>query len=155
MLRDKVERLLADGFAAGEIRDAVLAESGEQRAALWRLRERIPEAERASGGTVKHDIAVRVACIADFLERAEPALRAIAPYRPSVYGHIGDGNLHFNLRPPPGQTLEEFRVGSADVLTRCVHDLTAALGGSFSAEHGVGILKIGELSATRRRRLSP
>ncbi len=150
-LRDKVAQLLADGFAAGEIHDAVLAESGEQRAALWRLRERIPEAERASGGTVKHDIAVRIARIPELLERAEPALRAIAPFRPSVYGHIGDGNLHFNLRPPEGLTLEELRAGSAAALSRSLHDLTAALGGSFSAEHGVGILKVDELERYETR----
>jgi FAD/FMN-containing dehydrogenase len=144
-LREKLEGILAGGLDAGEIVDGVLAESGPQREALWRLRERVPEAERRDGGSVKHDVSVRISRVPEFLERAAPALAAIAPHRLSVYGHIGDGNVHFNLLPPAGQTLEAFGAQAADALSRCVHDLAAELGGSFSAEHGIGILKAHEL----------
>jgi D-lactate dehydrogenase (cytochrome) len=144
-LRQKLERILEGGIEEGEIEDGVLAESGPQRDALWRLRERIPEAERRDGGSVKHDVSVRISRVPEFLARAEPRLAAIAPHRLSIYGHIGDGNLHFNLLPPPGQTVDAFRAQSAEPLSRCVHDLAAELGGSFSAEHGIGILKAHEL----------
>jgi D-lactate dehydrogenase (cytochrome) len=144
-LRAQLERVLVTGLAAGEILDGTIAESGAQRSELWLLRERVPEAERRDGGSLKHDIAVRIARIPEFVERAEPALMALAPHRLSIYGHIGDGNLHFNVLPPEGQAFEEFRAGPADALTACVHDLAAVIGGSFSAEHGVGILKVHEL----------
>jgi len=144
-LRALAERILAAGLEAGEIVDGALAESGSQRADFWRLRERVPEAERREGGALKHDVAVRIARLADFLERAEPALHAIMPHRVSVFGHIGDGNLHFNLLPPVGQSLDAMRASAGERLTACVHDVAAALGGSFSAEHGVGALKVREL----------
>lgn len=145
VLREKLERVLASGFEDGEIEDGVLAESGPQRDALWLLRERVPEAERRDGGSVKHDISVRISRVPEFLERAEPALANIADHRLSIYGHIGDGNLHYNLLPPPGRSIETFRAGDSEALSRCVHDIAASLGGSFSAEHGVGILKAHEL----------
>ena len=144
-LRAAVERVVAAGLEAGEVVDAVLAESGAQRAALWRLRERVPEAERREGGALKHDVAVRISRLAELLERAEPALRALAPHRTSIFGHIGDGNLHFNLLPPSGQDFEPFRAAAGDELTGSLHELVASLGGSFSAEHGVGVLKVAEL----------
>jgi FAD/FMN-containing dehydrogenase len=144
-LRDKLERVLAAGLAAGEILDGTLAESEAQRRALWLLRERVPEAERRDGGSVKHDVSVRIGQIAEFVERAEPALACIAPHRLSIYGHIGDGNLHFNVLPPTGQSIDEFRVRCAAAASECVHDLAASMCGSFSAEHGVGVLKAAEL----------
>ncbi len=144
-LRAKLERILSTGLDEGDVVDGTIAESGAQRAALWRLRERVPEAERRNGGSVKHDVSVRISQIPEFIARAEPALARIAPHRLSIYGHIGDGNLHFNLLPPAGQTLEAFRGGPADELSACVHDVAASLGGSFSAEHGVGLLKVHEL----------
>ena len=145
VLRDKLERILVGALDDGEIEGGVIAESGQQRAGLWLLRERVPEAERRDGGAVKHDVCVRISSIPAFMERAEPALCPIAPHRSSVFGHIGDGNLHFNLLPPEGGSFEEFRSRSAEALSSCVHDLAAQLGGSFSAEHGVGILKTREL----------
>jgi D-lactate dehydrogenase (cytochrome) len=144
-LAAKLERILAIGAEQGEVEDGVVAESGAQRAALWLLRERIPEAERRDGGSVKHDVSVRIASIPEFLARAEPALARIAPHRLSIYGHIGDGNLHFNVLPPAGQALAPFRAAHGAAFSECVHDLAAALGGSFSAEHGVGLLKVPEL----------
>jgi D-lactate dehydrogenase (cytochrome) len=144
-LRAKLERVLATGLAAGEIVDGTIAESEAQRRALWLLRERVPEAERRAGGSVKHDVSVRIGRIPEFLARAEPALARIAPHRLSIYGLIGDGNLHFNVLPPAGQSIDAFRAGPAEALSTCVHDAAAALDGSFSAEHGVGILKAHEL----------
>jgi FAD/FMN-containing dehydrogenase len=94
---------------------------------------------------VKHDVSVRISQIPSFIARAEPALTAIAPHRVSIYGHIGDGNLHFNLLPPEGTSLAAFRDGPAERLSAAVHEIAAAMGGSFSAEHGVGVLKVGEL----------
>jgi FAD/FMN-containing dehydrogenase len=110
-LRAKLERVLATGLAAGEIVDGTIAESEAQRRALWLLRERVPEAERRAGGSVKHDVSVRIGRIPEFLARAEPALARIAPHRLSIYGHIGDGNLHFNVLPPAGQSIDAFRAG--------------------------------------------
>jgi D-lactate dehydrogenase (cytochrome) len=146
VLHAKLTRVLATGLDAGEVLDGAIAESEAQRRALWLLRERVPEAERRDGGSAKHDVSVRIGRIPEFLERAEPALRGIAPHRLSIYGHIGDGNLHFNVLPPEGQSLEAFRAEHGDAVSTCVHDLAAALDGSFSAEHGVGILKAHELT---------
>jgi FAD/FMN-containing dehydrogenase len=145
-LQEKLTRVLETGLAAGEILDGTLAESEAQRRSLWLLRERIPEAERRGGGSVKHDVSVRIARLAEFIARAEPALEAIAPHRLSIYGHIGDGNLHFNVLPPQGQGTDAFRAAHGAALSSCVHDLAAALGGSVSAEHGVGILKVADLA---------
>jgi D-lactate dehydrogenase (cytochrome) len=144
-LRSTAERILAAGLEAGEIEDGALAASEAQRVDFWHLRERVPEAERREGGALKHDVAVRISRLPDLLARVAPALRAIAPHRVSVFGHIGDGNLHLNLLPPEGQALEAFRASVGERLTVCVHDAAAALGGSFSAEHGVGVLKVREL----------
>ena len=147
-LRNVLERILTGGIESGDVLDGVIAESGPQRAALWTLRERVPEAERVDG-SVKHDISVRISDVPRFIELAAAELPRIAPHRVSVYGHIGDGNLHYNLLPPQGSTIAEFRERSADVLSHAVHDLAARLGGSFSAEHGVGVLKAGELERYR------
>jgi D-lactate dehydrogenase (cytochrome) len=144
-VRAKLERILASGMEDGDVLDGTVAESGAQRAELWRLRERIPEAERSNGGSVKHDISVRISLIPEFIARAEPELAAIAPHRLSIYGHVGDGNLHFNVLPPDGVGLAAFRDGAGGVLSDRVHELAAELGGSFSAEHGVGILKAHDL----------
>jgi FAD/FMN-containing dehydrogenase len=145
-LRAKLMRVLATGLEAGEIVDGAIAESEAQRRSLWLLRERVPEAERRDGGSVKHDVSVRIGRIPELIARAEPALRGLAPHRLSIYGHIGDGNLHFNVLPPLGQGIEAFRAESGAALSTCVHDVCAELDGSFSAEHGVGILKVGELA---------
>jgi len=145
-LHEKLTRVLEAGLAAGDILDGTLAESEAQRRSLWLLRERVPEAERRDGGSVKHDVSVRIARIPEFIARAEPELARIVPHRLSIYGHIGDGNLHFNVLPPLGQGIDAFRAKHGAELSSCVHDLAASLGGSFSAEHGVGVLKVRELA---------
>ncbi len=146
VLHAKLERILAAGLDAAEVIDGTLAASEAQRRALWLLRERVPDAERRDGGSVKHDVSVRIGRIAELIARAEPALQRIGPHRLSIYGHIGDGNLHFNVLPPAGQSVAEFRARSAEPMSACVHDVAASLGGSFSAEHGVGVLKTRELA---------
>lgn len=145
-LRAILEEILQEGMDAGEIVDGVVAESGPQRRAFWRIRESIPEAERRDGGSVKHDISVRVSRIPEFLEEAERALHSIAPHRLSVFGHVGDGNLHYNVLPPMGGSLEAFKGGPAQRISDAVHDLAVRLGGSFSAEHGIGVLKRDDLA---------
>jgi FAD/FMN-containing dehydrogenase len=144
-LHAKLVRVLETQLSAGDVRDAAVAESEAQRRALWQLRERVPEAERRDGGSVKHDVSVRISRISEFIARAQRELETIAPHRLSIYGHIGDGNLHFNVLPPAGQSIEAFRAAAGDAFSERVHDLAASMGGSFSAEHGVGLLKKPEL----------
>ena len=144
-LRRTVEAALEAGLEQGNIVDGVLAGSGRQRDGLWRLRESIPEAERHSGGSVKHDISVRVSAVPQFIDEAQQRLDALGPCRLSVFGHLGDGNLHFNLRPPPGAALADFAAGLAETMSAALYDLAVRMGGSFSAEHGIGVLKRGEM----------
>jgi D-lactate dehydrogenase (cytochrome) len=144
-LRVVLEQVLKEGIKTGEIVDGILAESGPQRTTLWELRESIPEAERRDGGSVKHDISVQISRIPEFIEEAGRVLHAIAPHRLSVFGHVGDGNLHYNVLPPMGEALEAFKEGPAEQMSSALHDLAVSLGGSFSAEHGVGVLKRDEL----------
>lgn len=130
--------------------DAVLAETLAQRTDFWRLREKIPVAERAAGGSVKHDVAVMLASVPELAERASRAVLAKFPtVRLSLYGHLGDGNLHFNILAPATEDAMAFRTRNAEQLSKLVHATAAELNGSFSAEHGVGQLKRGLLAATK------
>ncbi len=144
-LRTVLEQILETALEMGEILDGVIAESGPQRDALWMLRESIPEAERYDGGSVKHDVSVRVSRIPAFIREAEAALNSIAPHRVSVFGHIGDGNLHYNLLPPRGSTLQAFDDDAVRDLSPAIYELVNRMSGSFSAEHGIGVLKRDEL----------
>jgi FAD/FMN-containing dehydrogenase len=142
----EVERALAAMIDAGLARDATLAQSGEQARALWALREGIAEAQRREGPNIKHDISVPVSAVPRFLDDAAAALTAALPgVRFVTFGHLGDGNLHYNLAGPAGVDAESF-MESAAVASRIVHDLVAAAGGSISAEHGIGQYKRGELA---------
>jgi FAD/FMN-containing dehydrogenase len=135
-LREGVERVLFECAEAGALQDAVVAQSVEQARALWRIRETIPEAQFTN---VKHDISVPVSRTPVFIERAGAALRAAFPQaHPYIFGHVGDGNLHYNVGPP---VLLERR----EAVNRIVYDTVAALGGSISAEHGLGQLKRAEI----------
>jgi len=139
------ERLLEQRIERGTVRDAVLTRSERERAALWKLRESIPEAQRHEGASLKHDISLPVAALPDFVARAAPWISANVPDgRLVAYGHVGDGNLHFNVSQLPGADRERF-LARADGVRRAVHDLVREFGGSFSAEHGIGVLKVGEL----------
>ncbi len=139
-----VEALFEEGFAAGEVLDGHVAQSEAQRAAFWALRETIPEANRRIGAVASHDIALPLSEIPGFLEEAGARLAGLGPLRVNAFGHLGDGNLHYNQFPPAGETRAAWAHLAAGA-SRIVHDLTVARGGSFSAEHGVGRLKVGDL----------
>ena len=125
--------------------DAVVAQSGDQAARLWSLRENISEAQRREGPNIKHDISLPVSAIPDFLQQCDAALaRAFPGSRLVVFGHLGDGNLHYNLSAPEGVMAQSF-LANAEAANRIVHDCVARFHGSFSAEHGVGQLKRAEL----------
>jgi FAD/FMN-containing dehydrogenase len=133
-----VETALGEAFERDLVRDAVVASGSAQVAALWALREGISEAQNREGPSLKHDITVPVSRIPAFIERTDRALRAAVPgIRIVAYGHVGDGNLHYNLSKPVGSDDEAFRA-RADELARVVYDSTASFAGSISAEHGLG-----------------
>lgn len=136
-----LEQALHAAAADALVDDAALPASEAQAAALWALRENIAEAQKIEGISIKHDIAVPVSCIAEFIARADAALRAVFPLlRIVCFGHIGDGNLHYNQSRPEAQSNGEFIAQTAAV-NRIVHGLAHELGGSISAEHGLGQLK--------------
>ena len=141
-----MERALGEALSDGLILDAVIAETEARRAELWRLREAIVEGQRLRGGSVKHDVAVKVADVPAFIAEASRALRVHEPLIGIVpFGHLGDGNIHFNLIPPPGADNAAFQVRAPE-FNRLVHDVVARFGGSVSAEHGIGQLRRGELA---------
>ena len=140
-----VEYWLHARLEAGEVLDAVIAQSETQAAKLWSLRENISEAQKIEGISIKHDIAVPVSAIPAFLEQADAALAAAFPgIRVVAFGHVGDGNLHYNLSKPDAQENTHF-IDSQPAVNRIVHDTVDALNGSISAEHGIGQLKREEL----------
>jgi FAD/FMN-containing dehydrogenase len=144
-LEGVLEEILAAALARGTVLDAVLTRSERERAALWKMRESIPEAQRREGAGLKHDISLPVAALAEFVERASPWLAAHVPDGQLVaYGHVGDGNLHFNLTQRAGTDREAFLARGEEV-KRAVHELVREFSGSFSAEHGIGRLKVSEL----------
>jgi len=144
-LRADLESLLEAAFEEGLVEDAVFAESGQQAESLWNLRESIPEAQKHEGGSIKHDISVPVSRVAEFIAKASEAVVAAMPgLRPCPFGHMGDGNIHFNLTQPEGMDAKEY-LGHWHEMNRIVHDIAVDMGGSFSAEHGVGKLKVDEL----------
>ncbi len=142
-----LERLLADALASGLGDDAVLAASEAQADAFWRIRDSISEAERAQGPATQHDISVPVAAMPRFMIEAAAACEARFPgTHASGFGHLGDGNVHFHVRAPAGAEAERWYEEAAPVVTRFVHDLVTAAGGSISAEHGIGQMKRDELA---------
>jgi FAD/FMN-containing dehydrogenase len=144
-LRESIEAELAAAMESGCISDAALASSEAQRELFWRLRETIPEAQRREGASIKHDISVTTSELPRFIQEGAQLLVKLAPQaRLVAYGHLGDGNLHFNLTRPDTGDEAQF-LARAPEIHRAVHDLVASYGGSFSAEHGIGQLKRGEL----------
>jgi len=149
-LEERLQDFLAAEIEAGRVRDAVLAQSGAQAQAFWFLRESVPAAQTREGASLKHDVSLPVAGLASFAAEAARRLAALAPGARIVgYGHVGDGNLHFNLSPPPGtprgSPAERAFLAAEPAVRQAVHELVAGHGGSFSAEHGIGRLKVGEL----------
>jgi FAD/FMN-containing dehydrogenase len=140
-----VEQALGAALERETVRDVVVAHSGEQAEALWALRENIAEAQRLDGPNIKHDISLPVSAIPPFLDEARMGLAAALPgIRFVTFGHLGDGNLHYNLAAPEGIAPEMF-LTATPAANRIVHDLVAAHGGSISAEHGIGQQKREEL----------
>lgn len=141
-----VERILAGALEDGAIADAVIAASEAQAEAFWRIRESISEAERATGPAAQHDISVPVEAMPRFMVEAAAACDARFPgSRASGFGHLGDGNIHFHVRAPKGVDASRWFADEAPVVTRFVDDLVVAVGGSISAEHGIGQMKLSEL----------
>jgi len=140
-----LEEALAAALTHGMVLDATLAQNERERSALWKLRESIPEAQRHEGASLKHDISLPVATLPDFVARAAPWIAAQVPEgRLVAYGHVGDGNLHFNISQLPGADRDRFLARAAEI-RRVIHDMVRDAGGSFSAEHGVGRTKVAEL----------
>ncbi len=140
-----LESALEAAAEAAVIADAVVASSETQTAALWALRENVSEAQKIEGVSIKHDIAVPVSRIAEFIARADAALCAAFPaVRIVCFGHIGDGNLHYNQSKADAESNAEF-IARTGAVNRVVHDLVHELGGSISAEHGLGQLKREEI----------
>jgi FAD/FMN-containing dehydrogenase len=143
--RAELEAALGQALEDGLIADATIGASGTQNAALWRLREGVPEAQTREGASIKHDVSVPLSRLPAFLERASAACIAAMPgLRPCGFGHFGDGNIHFNLTQPPGMVAADF-LGEWGRFNRIVHDIVHELGGSIAAEHGVGLIKRDEL----------
>jgi len=144
-LGEMLEPILSEEAATGRLLDAVIAQNETQAHAFWNLRENIAEAQKREGISIKHDVSVPVSRIAEFIQRADVALIQLQPgVRIVCFGHIGDGNLHYNLSKPSLLENEAFIAGQAEV-NRLVHDLVHELGGSISAEHGLGQLKREEI----------
>ncbi|RLJ62843.1 FAD-binding oxidoreductase [Sulfurisoma sediminicola] len=140
-----LEVVLAAAMEDGAVSDAVVAQSDAQVRALWALRENISEAQKIEGVSIKHDISLPVSRIAEFIARADAALEAAFPHvRIVCFGHVGDGNLHYNQSKPAAQDNVAF-IAQTDAVNRLVHDLVHELGGSISAEHGLGQLKRTEI----------
>lgn len=145
-LGETVETAFGDAFEVGEIANAIIASSGQQSAALWRLRENIPEAQKLAGAGLKHDISVPLTSVPIFLEKATMVSEHMIPDVQVIpFGHMGDGNIHFNLSRPEGDNGNEMMKKARD-LEFAIHDLAVELDGSFSAEHGIGRLKRAELA---------
>jgi len=144
-LRDALEKALERALEDGLIADATVAESAERSRRLWFVRESIVELQKFAGASIKHDISVAVSRVPAFMTRAIAAVTSALPgIRPVPFGHIGDGNIHFNLYQPETMRADEFLARQPE-LSRIVHDIVAELDGSISAEHGIGRLRRDDL----------
>ena len=143
--RAELEAALSEAIEDGLVEDATLGASEAQNLALWALREHLSDAQGYEGGSIKHDVSVPLSRLADFVEEASPACEAAMPgLRVCAFGHVGDGNMHFNLSQPIGMDKATFLAAWAD-FNRIVHDIVTEMGGSIAAEHGVGLIKRDEL----------
>ncbi|GAA0778207.1 FAD-binding oxidoreductase [Roseibium denhamense] len=140
-VRDLMEGILGDAFEAGLVEDAAFAQNLSQVNDFWHLRHGLSEVQKPEGGSIKHDISVPVASVPDFLDKAMEAVDAFVPgCRPVPFGHIGDGNIHFNVSQPVGADKEDY-IAKWDEMNKIVHDIVLQFNGSISAEHGIGRLK--------------
>ncbi|WEX08109.1 FAD-binding oxidoreductase [Chelativorans sp. AA-79] len=147
--RTLIEDILGTGLEEGWVADATIAQNETQQMELRQMREDMSDAQRPEGGSIKHDISVPVAAIPEFIERAGRAVQEVVPgARVVCFGHMGDGNLHYNIAQPVGADKDEY-LGHYRAMNEAVHSIVRALGGSFSAEHGIGRMKRAELLATQ------
>ena len=144
--RETMEGLLAEGFEAGIVADAAIAKSLAEAKDFWHMRESMSWAQKPEGGSIKHDVSVPVASVPDFLRAADAAvLKAIPDARICSFGHLGDGNVHYNISQPVGADTKTFLSRWREI-NAAVHSIVAEFDGSFSAEHGIGLLKRDELA---------
>jgi FAD/FMN-containing dehydrogenase len=141
---DALEDLFAEALDAGIVSDGLIASSAAQRQDFWTVREQIPEANRRVGSVSSHDISVPIGAIPDFIARGGSAIGKLGRFRINCFGHVGDGNLHYNIFPAPGHDRSEHKDDRLRI-KHAVHELVADLGGSVSAEHGIGRLKVADL----------
>ncbi len=147
--RQMIEDLFEKAFDTGITNDAVLAESESQRTAFWHMRESMSGAQRPEGGSIKHDISVPIAKVPKFLRQASIAVNEYMPnVRICAFGHLGDGNIHYNISQPVGADKQEF-LSHWHSLNKVVHAIVLQMNGSISAEHGIGQLKRDELASIR------
>jgi FAD/FMN-containing dehydrogenase len=140
-LRDTMEDILSEGVEKGLVADAAIAESLDQAKAFWRIREMFGEVQRQVGGSIKHDVSVPVAHVPAFIREANEAVAKLIPgARPLPFGHLGDGNIHYNIAQPVEADKAAFLERWHDV-NMVVFDVVLKYGGSISAEHGIGIMK--------------
>lgn len=149
-LRSAVEAILGAAADAGEIADAVFAENDAQAAQFWRIRHSISEAMKPEGGQAKYDVSVPVVCVPAFLEAAAQAVDALTPgARVVAFGHMGDGNIHYDILQPPGGDRARF-AAQQDALDRAIYDCIDQFEGSISAEHGVGLARRDDIARRKQ-----
>jgi FAD/FMN-containing dehydrogenase len=139
-----LETLFETGLEKELVSDGLIAQSVGQRTEFWSVREHIPEANRLVGSISSHDISVPISLVPEFIARAGRVIEQLGPLRINCFGHLGDGNLHYNVFPDAGKSRQDY-LAERDEVKRVVHDLVHELGGSVSAEHGIGRLKTGDL----------
>jgi FAD/FMN-containing dehydrogenase len=122
----------------------VIAQNEAQRHQLWEVREQIPEANRRVGSVSSHDISLPLGLVPDYIRRADEVIAGIGDFRINCFGHLGDGNLHYNVFPQKGRSVAD-HLNQRDHVKHALHDLVHEMGGSVSAEHGIGRLKIDDL----------
>ncbi|SMC88992.1 FAD-binding oxidoreductase [Primorskyibacter flagellatus] len=142
---EALEELFVAAFDAGLVTDGLVAQSDTQRAEFWTMRESIPLANRQIGAIASHDTSVPLGALPEFIARGRKVIAAMGDFRVNCFGHVGDGNLHFNIFPPKGRNKAEFS-NLKQAMTRAVHDLVHDMEGSLSAEHGIGRLKVDDLA---------
>ncbi|KAA2311516.1 FAD-binding oxidoreductase [Pseudooceanicola sediminis] len=140
-----LEAIFEQAFEAGLVSDGIVAQNAAQAAELWNVRETIPEANRLTGAIASHDISIPITSLPAFIEEGRAKLAEMGPYRLNCFGHLGDGNMHYNVFPPEGESKADYAAQKAPVM-KMIHDLVAAYDGSISAEHGIGRLKAADLA---------
>jgi FAD/FMN-containing dehydrogenase len=147
--RDLAEAFFMEGYEKGFAKDGAMAESEGQKQAFWNMRESMSEAQKPEGGSIKHDVSVPIAKVPDFLETASDAVsKYMSGIRICAFGHMGDGNIHYNISQPVNADKQDF-LSHWVPMNKIVHDIVLQMNGSISAEHGIGQLKRDELAAIR------